>query len=204
MPTYFKHISHDAFMLERTRPKISVLGKITVRARIIEAAAICALTCSSFLAASSIASAAEYGTPEVRHALYLQTTGMTAEMAVVEPCTTEGMADAVKRGDAAYENQDIVTLSAEQGGFAVGFAKCALNATVAQNFANFAAATVQSEVAAIDAEIAMSGSVTPSARAHGRAMYVVAKWLLHCPYASSVAKSIAHDEIAKMKKIHAI
>lgn len=168
-----------------------------------------AVTAAMFIMAAfmpTIAAAADrspYAPSKISHALYLQTTGVLAEMAVVEPCTTQGMEDAVRRADSAYENQDALTLSTQQNGYAVGFANCALHANSAADFATFAAATVQSGAMAIDGRAAMGG-IQPSDKAHGQQLYLIAKWLLNAPAASTVVRSIARDEIKKFRKMHAI
>ena len=144
-----------------------------------------------------------FAPPNIVRAIYLQTTGRLARYAQVEPCTTAGLSDAVRRSEDAYDNQDIQTLVTEQGGFAVGFAHCALNATNASDFAVFAGATVQSGVAVIDAEKARD-DFSAMQRAHAQQMYLISKWLLNDPGADETTKGIAKDSIKKLRSIHAI
>jgi hypothetical protein len=143
------------------------------------------------------------GPADVEHALYLQTQGLLASMAVVEPCNTAGMADAVNRANSAYENQDALSLSTQQGSYAVGFANCALHATTTADFATFAGATVQSGVTALDGRKAM-GMIEPIDHAHARQLYLVAKWLLGAKSADKIVKSIAKVQIAKLHSLHLV
>jgi len=152
---------------------------------------------------ASAQQSSQYGTASVNHALYLQTTGMLASMAVVEPCTSEGLSDAVKRADAAYENQDIMTLGTEQNGFAVGFARCALRAASADDYDTFACATVQSATAAIDAHHAMGG-LEPQDKARAQQIYMIGKWLNSDAHSNNICKSIVKASFTKLRKLHAL
>ena len=144
-----------------------------------------------------------FGPPNVNHALYLQTTGMLASMAVVEPCSSDGLSDAVHRADAAYENQDIMTLQTEQNGFAVGFARCALQANSASDFATFACATIQSATSVIDAHHALAG-LEAQDKARAQQLYVIGKWLNSDSSAGSVCKAIVKNSFVKLRKLHAL
>lgn len=164
---------------------------------------ITALLALFVVGASSAEPSPRFGPSTVNHALYLQTTGMLASMAVVEPCSSEGLSDAVHRADAAYENQDIITLQTEQNGFAVGFARCALQASSANDFATFACATIQSATSVIDALHALAG-LEAQDRARAQQIYVIGKWLNSGSSAGSVCKSIVKNSFAKLRKLHAL
>lgn len=139
----------------------------------------------------------------VVHALYLQTQGVLAETATTEPCSDDGLADAVRRSDAAHENHDLLSLYHDQGGFASGFAQCALDAKAARDFAAFAAATVQCRADELNAWHALS-IFSPLDRAHAQQIYVIAKWLSNAAAAAPIDKQIAKNGIIMLRRLRAL
>ncbi len=154
------------------------------------------------LAGASSATPARFAPESVTHALYLQTQGVLAETATTEPCSTEGLLDAVRRSNTAHENHDLLSLHHDQGGFASGFAQCALDATTAQTFATFAAATVQCRADELNAWQGMS-TFSPMDRAHARQIYLIAKWLLSDAAAAPIDKQIAKNGLIMLRRLRA-
>ena len=157
---------------------------------------------SAFVATNqgrAFADAAQFAPQAIVHAVELQTEGTFANMTLfTEPCTSAGLSDAVNRADAAFENKDGTEWLTEQVAFSVGFARCALNATSAEDFATFAAASVQAGLHSVSLHVTSKATTSPADIAKLHQFQTICNWLLNDAAASPTDKTIAQRALEEI------